>query len=219
MPAHIQVQPRQEIIEQVDEQLGPVFSEYYPNLPQYVLYQKNRDEFKKQDQRIIAFLHNQYDLSHNHGVGMTSSQAYGNHKTQAIFIDASTYLLETELIGTAYIDRVLLLLIGKGFDFHLEPDFNHRYTRHAKSLEDLQGPSLPLATKIDFLEANGVPFFSKWIDRQLRNKIAHLDYTIENDCFYVNKEGKKKRVSLFDKLQTFNEYYNAVTSFFEKHKA
>ena len=132
-------------------------------------------------------------------------------------MDATTYLIETELIGTVYVDRVLLLLIGKGIDFHLEPDFNHRYTRHATSLEDIQAPSISLAAKLDFLEANNLTFFNKWINRNLRNKIAHLDYTIKNDSFYLNK-GKGPKINLQKELQIFNEYYNAVDSFFMHQK-
>jgi hypothetical protein len=97
----------------------------------------------------------------------------------------------------------------------LEPDYKHRYTRHVNSLEDLDSPALSLSVKLDFLEVNGVPFFSKWIDRPLRNKIAHLEFEInDNGEFFIFEEKGRKKVDLFRKLQTLAEYFNAFTDFF-----
>jgi hypothetical protein len=213
------IPPRQEITDEIEKQLTPVFSDYFPSSNQYLLYQKYKELFFQQNLRITEFLENHLDFCRNFETGINNSQVLGNPVTQALFLDAITYLLETELMGTVYIDRVLLLLIGKGVDFHLEPDFDHRYTRHAKSLEDLQSLSLSLSIKLDFLKANQVTLFSKWIDRNLRNKIAHLDYIIENDCFYIKKEGKKTKVDFREKLQLFAEYHNGLTSFFQKQES
>jgi hypothetical protein len=207
--------PRKEITEAVTQQLTPVFSDYYPSTNQYLLYKKYKDRFLQEDIRIRDFLTNHLYFCTTFRKGIDTPQRSGNLVTQALFLDSITYLLETELMGTAYIDRVLLLLIGKGIDFHLEPDYEHRYMRHAKSLEDLQAPSLSLAIKQDFLEANDITLFSKMIDRTLRNKIAHLDYTIEDDNFYYRDiSGKRKQANFSEKIRVLTEYYDALTRFF-----
>jgi hypothetical protein len=207
--------PRKEITEEVAKQLTPVFSDYYPSSNQYLLYQKYEQRFQQENLRIKDFLTNHLYFCRTFSSGIDNPQRSGNPVVQSLFLDAITYLLETELMGTAYIDRVLLLLIGKGIDFHLEPDYDHRYARHATSLEDLQAPSLSLAIKQDFLEANDITLFSKMIDRPLRNKIAHLDYIIENDCFYYkDRKGKKTQVNFSEKIRILTEYYDALTTFF-----
>lgn len=110
---------------------------------------------------------------------------------------------------------MILLLIGKGIDFQLEPDYDHRYKRHATSLEDLQTPSLSLATKQNFLQANKINIFSNMIDRTLRNKIAHMDFTIDSGIFYyLDKKGKKVQPDVREKLQVLTEYHDALTRFF-----
>jgi len=203
--------PRKEITDKVTKQLTPIFSDFCPSTEQYQLYQRYAQRFHDEDLRIADFLkdHHNFIKTVHTGLdsGIKNSNIQGNPVSQTLFLYALTYLLETEIMGTALIDRVLLLLIGKGTDFHLEPDYNHRYTRHAKTLEDLQAPYLSLAIKQDFLEANDITLFSKMIDRNLRNKIAHVDYTIENNCFYCkNREGKKAKVDLSEKIHVLAEY-------------
>lgn len=220
MSAPIERVPRKEIMDEVKKQLTPVFSKYYPSTDQYKLYQKYKQRFDSEDLRIANFLSNHLNFIKNFHRGIKSGinnnfEIQGDPIAQTLFLDAITYLLETEIIGTAYVDRVLLLLIGKGVDFHLEPDYEHRYTRHAKTLEDLQAPYLSLAVKQDFLEANRINLFSNMINRTLRNKIAHMDFTIENDCFYYkNRKGKKEKVDFSEKLRLLDEYYDALIRFF-----
>jgi hypothetical protein len=211
--------PRKEITVEVAEQLTPVFSDYCPSTEQYKLFQRYKQRFEDENFRITEFLASHLNFCKNFHIGIVNgienSKVQGNPVAQTLFLDAIRYLLETEIIGTAYIDRVLLLLIGKGIDFHLEADYDHRYTRHAKSLEDLQAPNLSLSIKQDFLEANGITLFSRMIDRNLRNKIAHMDFTIKNDCFYYkNREGKKKKANFSEKIGLLTEYYDALSRFF-----
>jgi hypothetical protein len=214
--------PRKEIIDEVAKQLTPVFSDYCSNTKQYQLYQKYKKQFQQEDQRIQEALTNHFNLIKNFksGIneGINNSTVSGNPVNQSLFLYAITYLLETELMGTACIDRVLLLLIGKEVDIHLEPDIQHRYTRHAKCLEDLQTPSLSLANKQDFLATNDITLFSKMIDRHLRNSIAHSTYTIENNQFYYRSGSKKKQANLSDKLHILTEYYDAIKKFFNEQE-
>jgi hypothetical protein len=131
------------------------------------------------------------------------------------FITAIGYLSFAESVADHYVNLVILLLIAKGRDLHLEPDYKHRYTRHATSLEELGSPSLTLSTKLDFLGLNGMSFFSKWIDRGLRNKIAHLDFQIDdNGDVFILEGTKRKKVDLTRKLRLIIEYERAVADFF-----
>jgi hypothetical protein len=74
-------------------------------------------------------------------------------------------------------------------------------------MEDLESPSVTLAMKLGFLSKNGFPCFQKYVDKTLRNKIAHFDFEIDSDgnfFLYRIREGAigKKRVDLKQKLDT-----------------
>lgn len=209
--------PREKIKEDVEKQLRPLFTKFYPSSKQYKLYKKYEKKLLEKFRRITEFLdrHTKFVEIFSEGVSKENKTDKNKHLN---FVLATTYLLQVELIGNVIVDQTLLLLIGSGCDFHLEPDYKHRYTRHATSLEDLEKPFLPLSIKLDFLSSNGLPLFSKWIDRNLRNKIAHLDYEIsENGDFYI--KGSKKPINLCDKIQLFTEYYFCVMKVFLEERA
>jgi hypothetical protein len=68
--------------------------------------------------------------------------------------------------------------------------------------------------KLEFLEENEITFFSKWIDRDLRNRIAHSDYEINDEGQLVlEAKGKKNTVDIKQKLDVFFQYSNAVQSY------
>ena len=200
-----EAKPRKAIKDEVEKQLKPLFAKFYPSSGQYKLYQEYENDFQKKNKNIHDFLdrHTAFIKVFSKGI---SGETYIEAKQHLNFVMAVTYLLETELVGTAFVDRTLLLLISSGVDFHLEPDYKHRYTRHATSLEDLEAPFLPLSIKLDFLNANGLTFFSTWLDRNLRNKIAHLDYEINDKGDFCLK-GRGKPVNLKDKISVFREYF------------
>lgn len=212
-----EAKPRKAIKDEVEKQLKPLFAKFYPSSEQYMLYKKYEVEFKKKYKRIYDFLdrHTAFIKVFSNGI---SKEPYVEAKKHFNFVAAITYLLETELIGTVFVDQALLLLIGGGVDFHLEPDYKHRYTRHATSLEELEAPFLSLSVKLDFLSINGLTFFSKWLDRNLRNKIAHLDYEINDKGDFCLK-GKRKPVDLQDKISTFKEYFFCVLKVFLEEEA
>lgn len=82
-----------------------------------------------------------------------------SEKRQLTFFKAIRYLLSVEAMGNVFVDYTILLLIGSVIDFHLEPDTNHRYARHAKTLEDIESPFISMSIQLDFLNSNGMPFF------------------------------------------------------------
>jgi hypothetical protein len=121
------------------------------------------------------------------------------------------YLTQIEIVGTAFLDMAILMLTAKGIDLHIEPDYEHRYTRHVTSLADLDSPSLTLNVKLDFLKMNGLSFFEKCIDRTLRNDIAHANFEIdENGKFFQFTKKGKREVHLFQKFVCFSIYEECI---------
>lgn len=127
---------------------------------------------------------------------------------------AMSYLCSVELVAGTIIDFSIMLLVSKGYSLHLEPDYDHRYTRHVRSLDDIESPTLPLSVKLDFLHSNGLTFYSKWINRPLRNAIAHLNFDIDDSGnFFILKKGRsKKKVDLIRIFDHFKDYFYATAA-------
>ena len=116
------------------------------------------------------------------------------------------YLATVESAATTLIDTVLLLLIVEGHDLHIE----RRFVRHVSCFEDLA--KVELWTKLEFLEEHDLKPLSRIFDRKLRNKIAHLDFTIETDGTIKTGKGaridiKKKRDLLFDNIRILGHVF------------
>jgi hypothetical protein len=80
-------------------------------------------------------------------------------------------LFETSVANI--LNCMVILLILNGHDFFIQ------YTRkYAKSLDDLDD-SFGVAEKLDFLNFHGFSFLTENINKSLRNKIAHMDFDIE----------------------------------------
>lgn len=205
------IKPNKEIEEEVRKQLAPLFAVFYTDSPRFEIYKRHIPQFIERMRKPKVLL---TTLAETMNI-CASAQEKTSYPRVRVFIGAVTYLAFAEIYVDIFVNQVILLLIAGGHDLHLEPDYKHRYTRHVNSLEDLDSPALSLSVKLDFLEVNGVPFFSKWIDRPLRNKIAHLEFEInDNGEFFIFEEKGRKKVDLFRKLQTLAEYFNAFTDFF-----
>ena len=126
------------------------------------------------------------------------------------------YLSAVETLGNIIVDLALLLLIAEGHDIHLGLDRQHSYVRHATTSEDLDSPTLSLVIKLDVLNSLGYPLFSKWINRELRNGIAHLDFEIDESgrFFIINKDGKKREFDIMMEVATNIVYGYVITKFF-----
>jgi len=137
-----------------------------------------------------------------------------------VCLGAFSYMAFVEAMATPYIDLSILLLSTEGDFFHVGPDRKHNYVRHAMSLSDLDSPSVSMANKLDYLESCGLPFFSKWVDRDLRNTIAHMNFDIDdNGDFLKTTKGRQAKeskvpIDLQERLQSFNNYYIAVSDIF-----
>ncbi len=205
------------LLQDVRRQLKPLFFDFYPSSKQYRLYMKHIEQIGEKAQRAASSVRALSSVIHvfeDASVQKTSKEKALNSaletKKGLVLIIAYSYLLSIETIGTLFVNMTVLLLIGKGHDFHIEPDYHRRFTRHAKSLEDLESPAVTLASKMGFLESHGFTMFSKWIDRGLRNAIAHLNFEVDEEGkFYTLSRKGKKEVDLFQKLAIFDEYFSA----------
>lgn len=95
------------------------------------------------------------------------------------------YLGLIESLGNSTVDILVMLLVANGRDFHIECRYTTPRIKHAVSMEDLEKERVPLTTKLNFLEANGIKKLTKIIDSELRNAIAHLKFEIRKNEIYV----------------------------------
>lgn len=96
---------------------------------------------------------------------------------------AFLFLALFETTVTNILNCIVFLLVLNGHDFFIQ------YTRkYAKSLDDLDEANL--AEKLDFLKFHGFSFLTEKINKSLRNKIAHMDFDIEEKGVIVVKKNK-----------------------------
>ena len=136
----------------------------------------------------------------------------GKEKT---LLDAVAYLFWVEVSTNLLADMLIIMLATKGQPFHIEPDDRYRFIRHATSVEDLESPSVSLAMKLGFLDKCGLSCFKKYVDRDLRNRIAHVNFEIDDKGSFVtyekkNGEIRKKQVDLQQKLDRLIFFNSAV---------
>jgi hypothetical protein len=189
----------EEIENEVRTQLEPLFSEFYTGSEMYKAYYEYLEQLIERMNRSFDF----FDLVRLAVRGDTP-------KTETA-LRTLFYLSEIELVGAGYVDMAILLLTAKGVDLHVEPDHKHGFTRHVASPEDLDSPSLTLYVKLDFLKMNRLPFFDKFIDRKLRNDIAHANFCIDDSgkFFQLTKKGRRE-VDIVQKMLSFHYYRTAI---------
>jgi hypothetical protein len=191
-------QERSSIEDCVRKQLGVLFTEFYASSPQYESLTQSAPRFSEILDKACALVETMNSLlSLVKAAPEKAPPMASKERIKALrVLEAISYLSFVEQIGNMAVNMAVLLLVAKGVDFHLEPDYEHRYTRHARSLEEIESPGLPLS-KLDFLKLNGLTFFSKWIDRDLRNCIAHLDFEIDDNVdLIVLRKAKRRRIDL-----------------------
>ena len=88
------------------------------------------------------------------------------------------YLGYVESIGVTLIDMFILLLIANGHQLHVERLRGWPRILHVSSFKELEHANL--ASKLGFLEMNGMENVVKLIDRNLRNDIAHFNFSIDD---------------------------------------
>lgn len=136
----------------------------------------------------------------------------GKEKT---LLDAVAYMFWVEVSTSLLADIIIVMLSAKGDPLHIEPDDRYRFIRHVSSVEDLESPSVSLATKLGYLSKSQIDCFEKYVDRKLRNQIAHMDFEIDDTgCFFVhekrNGEIRNQPVDISKKLERLN-LFNHIT--------
>jgi len=214
------IKPSDRVVKEVKEQLEPLFFDFYPTSGQYKALLQDSEHFARlliKRGVTTSTLQSAFIIL---AAGAEMIQNTGKINVEEIskarrLLEALTYLSFVELSATPYIDLAILMLISKGCALHLAPDEKHPYVRHASRMKDLDSPALSLYAKLDFLDSNQLTFFSKWVDRPLRNKIAHLSFQIDatGDFLIRNKKGDMEKINLSAKLASFVEYYTAVAEY------
>jgi hypothetical protein len=88
------------------------------------------------------------------------------------------YLGYVESVGVTLIDMFVLLLIANGHQLHVERLRNWPRILHVSSFKELKHTNL--ASKLGFLELNEMNNIAKLINRNLRNDIAHINFSIDD---------------------------------------
>jgi len=98
------------------------------------------------------------------------------------------YLGLVESLGVALADIVLVLLIANEKEVHT----GGRFSKHATRIKELE--KISLANKLDFLNGERIEIFSRLINRETRNKIAHLNFTIDEKGRITGKDNKPIKI-------------------------
>lgn len=118
------------------------------------------------------------------------------------------YLGLVESIGTTIVDMLVLLLIADGHVFHVERSYELPRIIHAKTFSDISPPNSTLADKLCFLENNGLKITSRFIDRKLRNDIAHLNFDVNKHGEIVTNNCGKLNID--ERLNHFSKMFIAI---------
>jgi hypothetical protein len=87
------------------------------------------------------------------------------------------YLGLVESLGVTLVDMALMLLIESGKAVHTRGPF----PKHITSFEELQKERMNLENKLELLKEEKLNLFKKSVNPALRNMIAHLNFTIDNE--------------------------------------
>jgi hypothetical protein len=122
------------------------------------------------------------------------------------------YLGLVESLGVTLMDMALMLLIANGMDMHTR--LGKGGMKHVSTLKELR--KLDLSYKLEFLNASGLGFLTKVINRQLRNEIAHLKFKIEQNGEI--KGSDERNIDIGNVLTDFWQKVREIISIFEEIK-
>jgi hypothetical protein len=97
-----------------------------------------------------------------------------------------SYLGLSEDLGVTLIDITLLLLIANGRELHFRKGGGMMHVSRFKDLHRLN-----LSYKLEFLDTHKLGFVSKIVNKNLRNMIAHLGFTITEDGTIRDSDNKE----------------------------
>ena len=191
------------------QQLAPIFNKFYKTSTSYKKYLESSAQLNS---RLLRNQSIGKDMTELQEIVYSKDIPSKYHGVMTAF----AYLLRVEVLATFFVDLTLLLLIDEHACLHLDPDNTHKFVRHASSLEDIESPSLPLSRKLDFLETHQITFFKEYIDRNLRNKIAHGNFSVDanGDFYTISSKGNKKKIDLKQKINKLTNFINALSKIF-----
>ena len=122
--------------------------------------------------------------------------------------EAFVYLGLFETSVTNLIDLILMIFIVNHHDFYV---YNKR--AYAQSLDDLDDASL--GEKLTFLNYHKLTIFSHFLDKNLRNKLAHMDFKTNQDGTISIGQQKYNLIIEAAKLMIFTAVVTEVLDFFD----
>jgi len=177
--------------------------------PGYSQFQKNLDSWSK---TFIEALKAENMLS---ALGilhfrLTKVKLSLEDRQALALVSLFSYQGMVETLGVSLVDVLILLLIANGRALHVERIHNVPRMVHAVDLEDLNPLNVSLGAKLNFLDRNRIRT-SEFIDRKLRNDIAHLRFTVDDEGkIFVKRRGKRKEVNIYGKINKLKTYFITI---------
>ncbi len=117
------------------------------------------------------------------------------------------YMGLVESLGVTLIEMVLFLLIINKREIHTRGHL----IKHVTNFEELG--QLDLSDKIEFLKSEGISLFNLFINREVRNIIAHLKFTI-NGSGEIRRKSNHSLIDIDNFISKFWEGVNAIERIF-----
>ena len=161
-------------LSKIDNELEPLLTNLLQVMGKtsagYQIMKKNASEFKKRMGKaadlVEIIIKTEEEMS-----------KFSESKVNSL-IKMFQYLGYVESFGTTLIDILVLLLIVNGHQLHIERFRGWPRILHVSSFKELKHANL--ASKLGFLEMNGLENVTKLINRDLRNDVAHLNFSIDD---------------------------------------
>ena len=132
------------------------------------------------------------------------------NRTLLTVIGLFRYLGLVESVGVTVLDMLVVVLAANRRDLHVERVHDVPRIVHAVDFGDFRHASLH--SKLEFLKRNGLEETSKFIDRELRNAIAHLNFKMDSKGkVSIRRNGKWKNVKIAERINTFLRKFMMIT--------
>jgi len=174
----------------IEAELEPFLNGIRTKEADWELFNGAYGDFKARFANVIRIK----NLIEKEGSTVDFSKVERTGEINALFL----FLGYAEGLGNCFADILSMLLVANGRDFHIESRSTPRI-KHVVSMNDLEKERVPLRTKLNFLEDNGVTVLNSIIDTDLRNRIAHLNFRVEKDKVYV--KGKPGWESIMNNIR------------------
>lgn len=157
--------------ERIGKELGPFLDGVRTKRADYELFKRAYDYSQKKSYQIAPIL----------GTLLRRRSMKPPNQLTEDFIELFAYMGFTEILGNHMVDIIIMLLVANGRDFHIEcRGYRTPRIKHVVSIKaDLEQEKIPLGTKIQFLEDNGIAGVTSVIDTKLRNDIAHMKFDVK----------------------------------------